>query len=402
MHVLPRNFHPGFAFWGGQGMQRAIESAAVLVPRKSLSSRFVFAVAIVVIATTLRYFLGVSFGITGIFMLYHPAVFIGAWYGRFSGGCIATILSAAVARILWIEPRFTFRGTGADEVVTVLLFVGIGIFQSFLIEIFQRSVLAQKEAKEELAKAREQLRHYADNLEIKVAERTAELRESVSELESMSYTLVHDLRAPLRAMRGFALALEDDYAGKLDAPAKDYLHRISKASSRMDDLIQDVLALGSVIRLPVKMETVNLESLVDDIIEDYPHLDVSHAEYLIDRPLHSVHGNRALLVQCISNLLGNAVKFVKAGQKVTVRIWTKKSGQKIRFNIRDNGIGIPVSLHRRIFEPFQRGHPELPVEGTGIGLTVVKKAAERMGGQIGVESEAGKGSRFWIELDAAR
>src|SRR5262249_289523 len=146
---------------------------------------------------------------------------------------------------------------------------------------------------------------------------------------------------------------------------------------------------------------VDLDKLVDGIIKDYPSLQPSKADIEVRKPLHQVKGNEAFLTQCISNLLSNGVKFVKPGDRPRVRVWTQESRDSVRVCFEDNGIGIAVENQHRIFDIFQRMHSHKEYEGTGIGLAIVKKAAERMNGRVGVDSNVGKGSRFWLELPRA-
>jgi len=234
------------------------------------------------------------------------------------------------------------------------------------------------------------------NLERTVAERTAKLREIIGELEAFSYSIAHDMRAPLRAMQGFAHMLEDELDHDGGGRVKDYLHRISTSANRLDLLIEDVLNYSKVVRADVRLAPVETDAIVREIIESYPNLQ--NAEIQIDGPLPRVLGNRAALTQVIANLLGNAVKFVRAGTKPTIRLRTEEKDGMVRLWFEDNGIGIAREAHERVFQMLQRVNSRDEYEGTGIGLAIVRKAMERMSGRVGVESELGQGSRFWIEL----
>jgi len=235
-------------------------------------------------------------------------------------------------------------------------------------------------------------------LEARVTERTAELREMVTQLDSFSYSLVHDLRAPLRAMNAFAKILDEEYRPRLDDRAARYLSRIGSAAARMDHLIQDVLSYTRVTRDEVKIEEVDLHSLLNDIIHQYPDLEEHAPRIVVDCASTIVHGNTAFLTQTFSNLLRNAVKFVPPGTLPRVRVWSENGEDCIRICVRDNGIGIPADKHAQIFGVFQRLHGEDAYPGTGIGLAIVKRSIERMKGRIRVESELGQGSAFWVEL----
>ncbi|HEY8933110.1 MAG TPA: ATP-binding protein [Rariglobus sp.] len=229
--------------------------------------------------------------------------------------------------------------------------------------------------------------------------RTDELQELVNDLEHFSYTITHDLRAPLRAMTGFASLLEEEKRDSLDASSREYIKRIITAAGRMDRLITDALSYSQLVRRQMPMEPIDVGALLSGMIESYPIFQEPKARIEIVGGLPRALGNEAGLTQCFSNLLGNAVKFVPPDTVPHVRIRAEQRDHRVRFWCEDNGIGIPAELQARVFGMFQRLSKNY--EGTGIGLALVKKVAERMGGAVGLESEEGKGSRFWVEFQAA-
>jgi len=187
----------------------------------------------------------------------------------------------------------------------------------------------------------------------------------------------------------------------LDEQGRGFLKRISDAAVRLDKLILEVLTYSRVGRAELTIKPVDMEELLDEVTTTYPSIRDSGAEIQVEHPLHPVLASHASLAQGVSNLLTNAVKFVPKGEKPHVHIWTEKHDSTVRFSVEDRGIGIPQNLLPKIFEPFQRAHPQAGYEGTGMGLAIVRKAMQRMGGTVGVQSEEGKGSTFWIELPAA-
>jgi PAS domain S-box-containing protein len=245
-------------------------------------------------------------------------------------------------------------------------------------------------------------RRTGENLERMVNERTASLREAIAQMEEFSYSVSHDLRAPVRAMQCYAEVLREDYGAKLDEPAKKYLDRIINGGARMDQLIQDILTYSRLSRREIKLSPISLDKITREIARQHVEtIRSTHAEITLEGKLLSVMGHEASLTQAIANLLNNAVKFVAPGTKPKVRVWTERRNRDVRLWIEDNGIGIKPEYQHRLFSVFERIHPEKNYEGTGIGLAIVRKAAERMGGKAGVESDGVTGSKFWIQLPAA-
>jgi signal transduction histidine kinase len=266
--------------------------------------------------------------------------------------------------------------------------------------------------REHLQAAQLKLSQHAADLEKTVEERTAQLQKTVQELEAFSYSMAHDMRAPLRGMQSFARLLIEDHSASLDPTGRNFLQRIAGSANRLDALIRDVLDYTRVLRADAALAPVDLNVLLGDILATYPNLHQSKADIRVEGLLPRVLGHEAFLTQCLSNLLGNAVKFVRPGVMPVVRIHADDdagtepdSGRPdtrfVRIWIEDNGIGISDKDRERIFRMFERIHPAAKFDGTGIGLTIARKAAQRMGGNIGFESNTGSGSRFWIDIQKA-
>jgi signal transduction histidine kinase len=263
-----------------------------------------------------------------------------------------------------------------------------------------RAALEERErADEALRMANALLADKAAHLETLVRQRTAKLRETVAELEAFSYSIAHDMRAPLRSLRGFSEILLGEHVEKLDEEGRRLLGLIGASARRMDKLVLDVLNYGGVLRVELPMEPVDVGQLLRGIVDTYPKLSPREADVALEEPFPRVIGNEAMLMQIFSNLMGNAVKFVRPGVKPRLKVWSEDRGEFARIFVQDNGIGIEPDQHEKIFGIFQR--VDKRYEGTGIGLAIVKKAVERMGGGVGVESQPGKGSVFWIEARRA-
>ena len=246
-----------------------------------------------------------------------------------------------------------------------------------------------------------EVRDLLEQLEEKVRERTVRLEQTIAELEAFSYSVSHDMRAPLRAMRGYSQVLLDDFGQNLDEAGREFAKRILNASERLDRLVQDVLRYSRVAREKIECKRIDLESLIMDVVGEYPAFRLPNAEVIIAKPLLPVLGHEASLTQVISNLLGNAVKFVRPERVPKIKIWTEPAGQNVKVFFSDNGIGIEEENYTKIFRMFERINAGAQYEGTGIGLAIVAKAVERMHGNVSVESVVGRGSTFCVELPAA-
>lgn len=279
-------------------------------------------------------------------------------------------------------------------VVGVAAQAAIAIDNARLYETSQREISERKRAEVELQKSKEEL-------EQKVQERTASLQETTQQLETFCYSIAHDLRAPLRAQQSFAQALLFDYKDSLDDIGRDYVERIGRSAKRLDALVNDLLAYSRISRTELQFAAVDLQALVKEI-------QSSLAEQIETAKAHVTYGHffpvlahEATLQLVITNLFENALKFVKPDAAPMVHIWAEEKGSLVRLWVEDKGIGINRQGLTKIFGVFERLHPVTVYPGTGIGLAIVQKGVERMGGKVGVESEPDQGSRFWIELPKA-
>ena len=258
-----------------------------------------------------------------------------------------------------------------------------------------RDVTERREAEEQLHRLNESLDH-------RVRERTQELEQANEALEAFGYSVSHDLRAPLRTMQGFAQALLEDYGEALGPEARDYAMRITRGAQRMDAIILDLLAYSRLSRTELVLHPVDLQSVLRDVADQLATpLQESSAMLEVEAGLPLAVGHRGTLVQIFSNLVSNALKFVAPGVAPIIRVSAERRDDRVRVFVTDNGIGIEPEHQARIFRVFERLHGSEAYPGTGIGLAIVKRGAERLGGSVGVEAVPHQGSCFWVELRAA-
>jgi PAS domain S-box-containing protein len=266
-----------------------------------------------------------------------------------------------------------------------------------------RDFTERKQSETALEQVKSQLALHACELEDRVAERTQQLEQSVKFLEGFCYSIAHDLRAPLRALNGFVTALVDEYEPQLDENGKDYASRISRAATRMDRLIQDLLEYGRLSHQPLPCAPVSAQAALEDVLIDYrSRIETLGACIDVKSPLPTVMANPTVLAMVMKNLVSNALKYVAKDVPPWLRIHAETENGTVCLWFEDNGIGIPAEYQEKIFGVFERLHSGNSFSGTGIGLALVRKGLERIGGTVGVVSEPGHGSRFWVKLPAAK
>ena len=241
----------------------------------------------------------------------------------------------------------------------------------------------------------------AGQLESLVKQRTTELTETNKQLQSFVYAIAHDLRAPLRAMQGFSAILAVEAQATMSEKAKDCTLRINKASQFMDALLIDLLTFSQISQQRLQLSEIKLEAVLESVLA---RIRAEHHDKTIDEervgPSPLVLAHETTLHQVLYNLASNALKFVRPNTTPLLRLRTELRPGVVRLWVEDHGIGIAPSHQSQLFQPFTRLNGER-YPGTGIGLAIVQKGVERMGGSVGLESVLGEGSRFWIELKKA-
>ena len=277
-----------------------------------------------------------------------------------------------------------------------LLGYGAGLLAVLLVSQGAAYLLMSR-LRRRLADAEEGLRSMNETLEHRVAERTRELEIANRELESFSYSVSHDLRAPLRAINGFSQIILESEGGRISGEGKRLFDRIVRNSNRMGQLIDDILEYSRAGRSPLERTKVDMDALARAVAressEDYPSTKIDIGQ------LPVVAGDRAMLRQILENLIGNACKYSARSEQPLIQIDARMTAGEMVFHVRDNGVGFEMQYAGKLFGMFQRMHAEGEFAGTGVGLAIVKRLIERHGGRIWAESVPGQGSVFHFTLE---
>jgi signal transduction histidine kinase len=370
--------------------------------------RYAVAVACILVAFSLRYFFTPVMGEESPFMLFVAAALVAAWYGGAVAGSVSLLLGLFLADYFFLSKGGPVVSHSVEtfRVIRYVFTASLGIV---LIEVLHRNrrtleaeVARRIRSEQSLFEAQAQLKKHADELEQRVAERTATLAATVESLQGLLYHIAHNFRAPLRAMEGYTAVLMEEYASRMDATAQQYGRHICDAAERMDELIYDLLEYGRLGHVELALSKLDPEKIIQKVIFRLTYeIQRRKAEVKVAGAYPEIRANPEVLEQVLTNLVENAVKFVPPERTPRVQIRPEPRNGSLRIWIEDNGIGIEPRYYERIFGAFERLNPKGGYPGTGIGLAIVRQGMQRMAGQVGVDSQLGCGSRFWIELPLA-
>jgi signal transduction histidine kinase len=281
-------------------------------------------------------------------------------------------------------------------------------FNDMLAEIERRTVEIEASNNrlalevDERSRSEQEIARLNRELESRVSERTAQLEAANKELEAFSYSVSHDLRAPLRAIDGFSQALIEDLPDDLSEEGHRYLSRIRSSVQRMGQLIEDLLNLSRVSRSALEQRTTDLSELSRQVLADLQQRDPDrHVEVTIWDGM-SVEADSRLLRAALENLIGNAWKFTSKTEKAHIEVGSLRTGEEVTFFVRDNGTGFDMAYADKLFGAFQRLHAMSEFPGTGIGLATVQRIVTRHGGRIWADAQPGKGAAFFFTLGPGR
>ena len=246
--------------------------------------------------------------------------------------------------------------------------------------------------------AEEEIRQLNAELELRVMRRTAQLEAANRELESFSYSVSHDLRAPLRAIDGFSRILLNDHAGRLDAEGQRLLEIIRANTKTMGQLIDDLLAFSRLGRREVKVAGLDMETLVRDVVVELQNTLGDRTVEWDLKPLPATRADRALMHQVWVNLLGNAVKFTRLKEASIIEVGCRPARDEDIYYVKDNGVGFDMRYAHKLFGVFQRLHRFEEFEGTGVGLALVQRIVQRHGGRVWAEGQVNGGACFYFSL----
>jgi light-regulated signal transduction histidine kinase (bacteriophytochrome) len=281
-----------------------------------------------------------------------------------------------------------------------LLAGGIGmlaVFSAWAVRKARAAMAKERRFAEQQAQLLEQVQRHTRELEEGVQRRTAELELANKELESYSYTVSHDLRAPLRSIDGFARIFEERYGAQVDVEGRRLLGIIRESSRRMGLLIDSLLAFSQLGRVSVAAAPVDMGALA---AEAWTELGANGTPAFSMGELPPVHGDRALLKQVWGNLLSNAVKYSAKTPEARIEVSGDRREGELVYCVADNGVGFDMRYAGKLFGVFQRLHPEDEFPGTGVGLATVQRIVLRHGGEVWAESHPGFGARFFFSLPA--
>jgi PAS domain S-box-containing protein len=262
-----------------------------------------------------------------------------------------------------------------------------------------RDLRMQKEAENALRQREQALSRLNDELEERVRERTRKIEEANKNLETFAFSVSHDLKAPLRGIDGYSRLLMEDYKERLPDEAQGFIGNIRQAAQSMSELIDDLLAYSRVGRRELSRSHFSIHSAVQRVLQERAHdIEAQKVAVVDDIDAIDIDADLDCFLQIVRNLIDNAVKFTRQTPQPRIELRTQVHAKHLVFSVKDNGCGFDMKYHDRIFSIFQRLHRSEDYPGTGVGLAIVSKAAERLGGRVWAQSTLGRGAEFYLEL----
>lgn len=362
---------------------------------RTLASRVIVSTGALSAAALSNIALGTLFLTEVQYILFHAAILFSAWWAGGKAGAVATVLSAYALWRPWDNAPFPFD-SGLGSIGALIAFLFGGLVLSLMCSAMQHNLAASRRKARHAISRSEKL---AADLDERVRQRTATLEEGKREMEAFTYSVSHDLRTPLQFVRSYAESIEHDPDNRLSGLSAERLARLIDAGARMEAIIHDLLGYSRLTQATMQPQAHSLDDTVADTIQQHrATIEETAARVEVAPDLPYVLADRVGLFQTLSNLLGNALKFARPGEAPVIQIDAVATSEFVRLRIADRGIGVPLEQRERIFHLFERLHGPDQYPGTGVGLALVKRAANRMGGKCGVEDNPGGGSCFWVDF----
>lgn len=305
-----------------------------------------------------------------------------------------------------VHLTLTVGAMGVLVISLLTILLAISILLTLLAHRRRRAVeRANRELKNQIGereRAEEKVKELNAELEQRVVERTRQLDAANKELEAFSYSISHDLRAPLRAIDGFSKAVLDEYSEKLDKQACGYLQRVRAGIQKMSRLIDDLLNLSRMTRGVLRKESVNLTALAREVVAELQEAEPSRKVAIEIADELTAQGDARLTTIVLTNLLGNAWKYTAKRPDSQIAFGRENDGNETVFYVRDNGAGFDMAHVDKLFAPFQRLHQDSEFEGNGIGLATVQRIVLRQGGRVWAKGAVGEGATFFFTLGEMR
>jgi light-regulated signal transduction histidine kinase (bacteriophytochrome) len=329
------------------------------------------------------------------------AIALATWYAGPGPSVLAVLFSSACFDYFFTEPRYSFEIT-SDELHYYVIFVAWGAIVASFSAVRRRAEANLRQARDKLQVELEYRRQREDEIRTlnqELAKRAAELEVTNKELESFTYSVSHDLRAPLRHMAGYSELLQRQASSLLDEKSQRFIRTILDSAKRMGDLIDDLLAFSRLGRAETRKAEIDLADLVKEVVAEIGQDTKGRDIAWKIGALPVCHGDRSMLRLVIVNLVSNAVKFTSIRSPAKIEIgWVNRNENEVEVFVRDNGAGFDMQYVNKLFGVFQRLHLPEQFEGTGIGLATVQRIIHRHGGKVRGEGVADQGATFYFSL----
>jgi K+-sensing histidine kinase KdpD len=380
---------------------------------RSTSQRYAFAIAAALVAFVIRYWLDPYAGDRFPNAMVVPAITLVAWFGGFGPSLVTCAVGFLLCNWFFVTPRYSFAPNGTTNVIGDFSYTFVSLSIIFFgrhMHLARRRADAnarkaidhQKQLEQEVLdrkRAEEEVRRLNADLERRVQQRTAELVATNEELESFTYSVSHDLRAPLRHVDAYAQMLEEEFGPQLPAEAQNFTKKIRQGSQNMRQLVDDLLNLSHIGKTELNRRETPLNPLVEEVMNDLkPETESRHIQWEVGK-LPLAECDPGLMKQVFANLMANAVKYTRPRAEAKIEVGQVETDGETAVFVRDNGVGFNMKYVGKLFGVFQRLHRSEDFEGTGVGLATVARIVRKHGGRVWAEAELNKGATFYFTVE---